>query len=51
MKNSKYEFLANRTMDLNDRLDEVMSQSKNKVNIIKDSVSFYKLKNIFGKYR
>jgi hypothetical protein len=51
MKNSKYEFLANRTMDLNDRLDEVMSQSKNKFNIIKDSVSFYKLKNIFGKYR
>jgi len=40
MKNSKYEFLANRTMDLNDRLDEVMSQSKNKFNIIKDSVSF-----------
>ena len=40
MKNSKYEFLANRTMDLNDRLDEVMSQSKNKFNIIKDSVSY-----------
>ena len=27
-------------MDLNDRLDEVMSQSKNKFNIVKDSVSF-----------
>ena len=27
-------------MDLNDRLDEVISQSKNKFNIIKDSVSF-----------
>ena len=39
IKNSKYEFLANRTMDLNDRLDEVISQSKNKFNIVKDSVS------------
>ena len=38
IKNSKYEFLANRTMDLNDRLDEVISQSKNKFNIVKDSV-------------
>jgi hypothetical protein len=27
-------------MDLNDRLDEVISQSKNKFNIVKDSVSF-----------
>ena len=35
IKNSKYEFLANRTMDLNDRLDEVISQSKNKFNIVK----------------
>ena len=40
IKNSKYEFLANRTMDLNDRLDEVISQSKNKFNIVKDSVSW-----------
>ena len=40
IKNTKYEFLANRTMDLNDRLDEVISQSKNKFNIVKDSVSF-----------
>ena len=39
IKNSKYEFLANRTMDLNDRLDEIISQSKNKFNIVKDSVS------------
>ena len=39
MKNSKYEFLANRTMDLNDRLDEVISQSTSKFNIIKDNVS------------
>ncbi len=38
IKNSKYEFLANRTTDLNDRLDEVISQSKNKFNIVKDSV-------------
>ena len=28
-------------MDLNDRLDEVISQSKNKFNIVKDSVSFF----------
>ena len=27
-------------MDLNDRLDEIISQSKNKFNIVKDSVSF-----------
>ena len=39
IKNSKYEFLANRTVDLNDRLDEVISQSTNKFNIVKDSVS------------
>ena len=32
-------------MDLNDRLDEVISQSKNKFNIIKDSVSFFFNKN------
>ena len=37
--NSKYEFLVNRTMDLNDRLDEVISQSTSKFNIIKDNVS------------
>ena len=39
VKNSKYEFLVNRTMDLNDRLDEVISQSTSKFNIIKDNVS------------
>ena len=39
VKNSKYEFLVNRTMDLNDRLDEVISQSSSKFNIIKDNVS------------
>ena len=39
IKNSKYEFLANRTVDLNERLDEVISQSTNKFNIVKDSVS------------
>ena len=39
IKNSKYEFLINRTMDLNDRLDEVMNQSTSKFNIIKDNVS------------
>jgi hypothetical protein len=39
IKNSKYEFLANRTIDLNERLDEVISQSNNKFNIVKDSVS------------
>ena len=33
-----YEFLANRTVDLNDRLDEVINQSTNKFNIIKDNV-------------
>ena len=38
IKNSKYEFLANRTVDLNDRLDEVINQSTNKFNIIKDNV-------------
>ena len=38
IKNSKYEFLENRTVDLNDRLDEVINQSTNKFNIIKDSV-------------
>ena len=38
VKNSKYEFLANRTVDLNDRLDEVINQSTNKFNIIKDNV-------------
>ena len=38
MKNSKYEFLTNRTIDLNDRLDEVISQSNSKFNIVKDSV-------------
>ena len=39
IKNSKYEFLANRTVDLNERLDEVINQSNNKFNIVKDSVS------------
>ena len=38
IKNSKYEFLSNRTLDLNDRLDEVINQSTNKFNIIKDNV-------------
>ena len=38
IKNSKYEFLANRTVDLNERLDEVINQSTNKFNIIKDNV-------------
>ena len=38
IKNSKYEFLTNRTIDLNDRLDEVISQSNSKFNIVKDSV-------------
>ena len=36
---SKIQFLINRTMDLNDRLDEVINQSSSKFNIIKDNVS------------
>ena len=40
VKNSKYEFLINRTMDLNDRLDEVINQSSSKFNIIKDNVRY-----------
>jgi len=39
IKNTKYEFLTNRTIDLNDRLDEVISQSNNKFNIVKDSIN------------
>ena len=46
MKNSKYEFLANRTMDLNEHLDEIMDQTTKKFNIIKENVI-----NIFNLYR